>query len=241
MSERRAALSSSWSWAVVVPVLAVIVLALAWGSDAPASPIVGLVTVALLAGAVLKLLVPITPKSSRIVWVSLVRLLLVLAVAVTLIEVALIVTLTDQVRRRKPGSRDTVFAAVIITCNGIVGLSILGRDPALGIGRVLQRRAGQGRARHLVGVTVATLATLASMVVPLTSPPRPHLGARVPLGAAARRVRGRLPSLRSLRPPCSWRCKPARHRDYFLSVTPEEAPPGHSGSMRPRRRRARRW
>ena len=51
---------------------------------------------------------------------------LVLAVAVTLIEVGLIVTLMIS----KEGdtselARDTVFAAAMITCNGIVGLSIL--------------------------------------------------------------------------------------------------------------------
>ena len=51
---------------------------------------------------------------------------LVLAVAVTVIEVALIVTLMvfggDETATL---ARDTVFAAVMITCNGIVGLSLL--------------------------------------------------------------------------------------------------------------------
>ena len=51
---------------------------------------------------------------------------LVLAVAVTVIEVALILTL--MVSGGKDTSvlaRDTVFAAVMITCNGIVGLCLL--------------------------------------------------------------------------------------------------------------------
>jgi Ca2+:H+ antiporter len=51
---------------------------------------------------------------------------IVLAVAVTVIEVGLIVTLMisggDQAESL---ARDTVFAAVMITCNGVVGISIL--------------------------------------------------------------------------------------------------------------------
>ena len=51
---------------------------------------------------------------------------LVLAVAVTVIEVALIVSIMIASTSGKPGlARDTVFAAVMITCNGIVGLCLL--------------------------------------------------------------------------------------------------------------------
>ena len=51
---------------------------------------------------------------------------LVLAVAVTVIEVALIVTLmVSGGEETSTLARDTVFAAVMITCNGILGLSIL--------------------------------------------------------------------------------------------------------------------
>src|ERR1043165_1750067 len=50
---------------------------------------------------------------------------LVLAVAVTIIEVALIVTLmADGGDKSSTLARDTVFAAVMITCNGIVGVSL---------------------------------------------------------------------------------------------------------------------
>ena len=72
---------------------------------------------------------------------------LVLAVAVTVIEVALILTLMlsggDETSTL---ARDTVFAAVMITCNGIVGISLLvgaikfGTDP-------LQRRGHRCRTR----------------------------------------------------------------------------------------------
>ena len=55
---------------------------------------------------------------------------LVLAVAVTVIEVALIVTLMIAgAASAETLARDTVFAAVIMTSNGIVGLSILVGTP----------------------------------------------------------------------------------------------------------------
>jgi len=51
---------------------------------------------------------------------------LVLAVAVTIIEVALIVSVMIAAPAEKAGlARDTVFAAVMIVCNGIVGLCLL--------------------------------------------------------------------------------------------------------------------
>lgn len=51
---------------------------------------------------------------------------LVLAVAVTVIEVALIVSVMLSAGPEKAGlARDTVFAAVMIVCNGIVGLCLL--------------------------------------------------------------------------------------------------------------------
>lgn len=51
---------------------------------------------------------------------------LVLAIAVTVIEVALIVSVMLSAGPEKAGlARDTVFAAVMIVCNGIVGLCLL--------------------------------------------------------------------------------------------------------------------
>src|SRR5262249_22130610 len=51
---------------------------------------------------------------------------LVLAVAVTVIEVALIISVMLAAPAEKAGlARDTVFAAVMIVCNGIVGLCLL--------------------------------------------------------------------------------------------------------------------
>jgi Ca2+:H+ antiporter len=85
---------------------------------------------------------------------------LVLAVAVTVIEVALIVTL--QIAEGSKASslaRDTVFAAVMIACNGIVGVALLVNARATH----LVRFSSQG-ANALLG-TVVTLATL-SLVMP---------------------------------------------------------------------------
>src|SRR5262249_41097861 len=51
---------------------------------------------------------------------------LVLALAVTIIEVTLIVSVMLGVAADKAGlARDTVFAGVMIVCNGIVGLCLL--------------------------------------------------------------------------------------------------------------------
>ncbi|MBF6202345.1 ionic transporter y4hA, partial [Nocardia cyriacigeorgica] len=95
---------------------------------------------------------------------------LVLAVAVTVIEVALIVTMMISGGDKAASlARDTVFAAVMITCNGIFGLVLL-------VGALRRRVAvfnpeGTGAAL----ATVATLATL-SLVLPTftTSKPGPE-------------------------------------------------------------------
>ena len=105
----------------MVPVLAILVLGLAWGRNLSA-PLVGVVTI-LLAGAVLSAVHHAEVVAHRVgePFGS-----LVLAVAVTVIEVALIVTLMIAgAAAAETLARDTVFAAVIITSNGIVGLSIM--------------------------------------------------------------------------------------------------------------------
>lgn len=79
---------------------------------------------------------------------------LVLALAVTLIEVALIVSLMLSGGESTAGlARDTVFAAIMIILNGIVGICLL-----LGAGRHREQTFG------LLGVS-ASLATLAAIVV----------------------------------------------------------------------------
>ncbi|MBU3700798.1 MAG: ionic transporter y4hA [Acidimicrobiia bacterium] len=89
---------------------------------------------------------------------------LVLALAVTVIEVSLVLMLMIT----KPEStsmlaRDTVFAAIMIVCNGVVGLSIIVRSRREHIVRFSEQGANA-----LLG-TVMTIATLALVLPTFTS------------------------------------------------------------------------
>lgn len=188
-------------WTYVVPVLAVVLLVFTWGRDLPGA-VVALVTV-VLAGAVLAAVHHAEVVAHRVgePFGS-----LVLAVAVTIIEVALIVTLmADGGDKSSTLARDTVFAAVMITCNGIVGLCLL-------VASLRHRTAvfnpeGTGAAL----ATVATLATL-SLVLPTftTSKPGPEFST-VQLTFAA------LSSL--VLYGLFVTTQTVRHRDYFLPIT----------------------
>ncbi|OJX67915.1 MAG: ionic transporter y4hA [Micrococcales bacterium 73-13] len=143
----------SWTWAV--PVAAIVLLVLVWEREL-SWPIY------LLAGAVLIGAVLAAVHHAEIVAHRVGEPFgsLVLAVAVTVIEVALIVTLMLG----KPGqtdtlARDTVFAAVMITVNGIVGLSILIGSMRHSLPRFNREGAGAALA------VVATLTTL-TLVLP---------------------------------------------------------------------------
>src|SRR4051812_20923356 len=85
---------------------------------------------------------------------------LVLAVAVTVIEVALIVALMLEGGAEQAGlARDTVFAAVMIVCNGIVGLCLL----AGGVRHHIQGFQLQGA---VAGLAVLAAMTVLSLIVP---------------------------------------------------------------------------
>lgn len=99
---------------------------------------------------------------------------LVLAVAVTVIEVALIVTLIVAGGPETASlARDTVFAAAMITTNGIVGISLL--LGALRHGVTLFNAEGTGAAL----ATVTTLATLC-LVLPTFTTSEPGRSSRPP-------------------------------------------------------------
>jgi Ca2+:H+ antiporter len=146
-------------WSTIAPVLALVVLVITWGSDLGTAALI-LVSL-LLGGAVLSAVHHAEVVAHRVgePFGS-----LVLAVAVTVIEVGLIVTLmvsggdgTDTL------ARDTVFAAVMITCNGIIGLSIL-------LGALRERTApfnAEGSATAFA--TVITLATLCLVLPTFTT------------------------------------------------------------------------
>ncbi|MEV1144166.1 ionic transporter y4hA [Micromonospora sp. NPDC049799] len=190
-------------WTVSVPLLAVVVLVLTWGRDLP-GPVV-IVVALLLAGAVLAAVHHAEVVAHKVgePYGS-----LVLAVAVTVIEVALIVTLMiSGGEKTQTLARDTVFAAVMITVNGILGLSLL-----LG---ALRRRVAVFNSEGTGGAlaTVATLATL-SLVVPnfTTSRPGPEFSpAQLAFAAVASLALYGLFVL----------VQTGRHRDYFLPVTSE--------------------
>lgn len=147
------------TWTTVVPVLAAVLLLLTWGRSLPGGG-VALVTL-VLAGSVLAAVHHAEVVAHRVgePFGS-----LILAVAVTVIEVALIVALMlDGGEASATLARDTVFAAAMITVNGIVGLSLL-------VGSLRHRVAifnpeGSGAAL----ATVATLATLCLVLPTFTT------------------------------------------------------------------------
>ncbi|MFF4395637.1 calcium:proton antiporter [Streptomyces sp. NPDC001480] len=192
--------SLTTQWTFLVPVLAVVLLILTWGKDLP-GVVVALVTV-VLAGSVLAAVHHAEVVAHRVgePFGS-----LVLALAVTVIEVALIVTLmADGGDKSATLARDTVFAAVMITCNGIVGLCLL--VASLRHGTAVFNPEGTGAAL----ATVATLATL-SLVLPTftTSKPGPEFSSMQLTFAALSSLilYGLFVATQTV-----------RHRDYFLPI-----------------------
>jgi Ca2+:H+ antiporter len=188
-------------WTVLVPVFAVVILVFTWGRSLPGA-VVAVVTL-VLAGSVLAAVHHAEVIAHRVgePFGS-----LVLAIAVTIIEVALIVTLmADGGDKSSTLARDTVFAAVMITCNGIVGLCLL--VGSLRHGTAVFNPEGTGAAL----ATVATLATL-SLALPTftTSRPGPEFSP-VQLTFAA------LSSL--ILYGLFVATQTVRHRDYFLPIT----------------------
>ncbi|WP_227983983.1 calcium:proton antiporter [Nocardia spumae] len=187
-------------WTTVVPPLAAVVLAIAWFTH-PSGPAVVILILGL-AGAVLAAVQHAEVVAHRVgePFGS-----LLLAIAVTVIEVGLIVTLmASGGHDASTLARDTVFAAVMITCNGIFGLSLL-------VGALRRRVAvfsAEGAGAALA--TVATLATL-SLVLPTftTTKPGPEFsGSQLTFAAVASLLLyGLFVTVQTV-----------RHRDDFLPV-----------------------
>jgi Ca2+:H+ antiporter len=153
---RAPAVRSRLQWPVVVPILALLLLAVAWFRHdhwavltVVAVALIGAIVVAVHHAEVVAHKVG-EPFGS-----------LILAVAVTVIEVGLIVMLmTSGGQGASSYARDTVFAAVMITLNGIVGISLL--VGALKHHLVSFNASGTGSA-------VATVITLAGVTMVLPS------------------------------------------------------------------------
>ena len=130
---------------------------------------------------------------------------LVLALAVTVIETALIVSVMLAAPGEKAGlARDTVFAAVMIVCNGIVGLCLL-------VGGV--RHHEQGFQLQGASGALAVLAALTGLTLVLPNFASPELGPRYNTpqlafdGIISLVLYGAFVFVQTV-----------RHRDYFLPV-----------------------
>jgi Ca2+:H+ antiporter len=200
--EKPIRLTRRLPWHTLVPVAAVIVLALTWGR--PLGGVLVAVLALLLGAAVLGAVHHAEVVAHRVgePFGS-----LVLAVAVTVIEVALIVTLMVSGGAKTDSlARDTVFAGVMITCNGIVGLSLL-------VGTLRARVVGfnaEGTGGALA--TVAMLAAL-TLLLPTFTTSRPG-----PVFAPAQLAFAGIASLALYA--LFVAVQTVRHRDYFLPVDP---------------------
>jgi Ca2+:H+ antiporter len=142
------------SWNVVVPLAALVTLALTWGTVP--GPVLAVLEAVFLIGAVLAAVHHAEVVAHRVgePFGS-----LVLAIAVTVIELALIIALMASGGNDAATlARDTAFAALMITTNGIAGLSLLLGSHRYGV--TLFNSQGSGAA-------LATLITLATLSLAL--------------------------------------------------------------------------
>ncbi len=192
-------------WSLAVPPLALVVLVISWGRNP---------------GAVLLILVCAALGTAVIAAVHHAEVVahrvgepfgtLILALAVTVIEVALIVTLMASGGDKAASlARDTVFAAVMITCNGILGLALV-------VGS-LRHNTQQFRV-HASGSLLAVMTALVtlSLVLPTfttSTPGATFSTAQLAFaGVASLVMYGVFVFVQTI-----------RHRDYFLPVTDSAA------------------
>lgn len=197
-----------FSWTVAAPPLAAVVLALTWGTHPGplVSTVVGLALVAAVLAAVHHAEVVAhrvgEPFGS-----------LLLAVAVTVIEVALIVTLmVTGGGDTSTLARDTVFSAVMITVNGIVGISLV-------VGALKHRLAvfnPEG-----TGSALATVLALAGLTLVL---PRFTTGAQGPVFTSSQLAFAAIASL--VLYGMFVFTQTVQHRDFFLPVATGAAASG---------------
>jgi len=186
------------SWTTAVPLVALVVLAATLGLET--GPVLSVLEAVFLTGAVLAAVHHAEVVAHRVgePFGS-----LVLAAAVTVIEVTLILALMASGGNQAATlARDTVFAAVMITMNGIVGLSLLVGAVRYGLARF--NAEGSGAA-------VSTVATLAAVCLVL---PTFTTSARGPVYSASQLTFAAVTSvaLYSL----FVLTQTGRHRDFFV-------------------------
>lgn len=190
----------------VIPIIAVVALVFTW-EQKELHPVLVVIVAIILGAAVLSAVHHAEVVAHRVgePYGS-----LVLAVAVTVIEVALIVTLVISGGPETASlARDTVFAAVMITMNGIVGLSLL--IGSLRFGTANFNAEGTGAAL----ATVTSLAVL-SLVIPnfTTSLPTPEFSTPQLIFAAVASL-----ALYAL----FVTTQTGKHREFFLPVETSDA------------------
>ena len=206
MASRSARGTRLPQWYVVVPPLAAVVLALTW--RASLTGLIAAIVAIVLVGAVLAAV-----HHAEIVALRVGEPFgsLILAVAVTVIEVGLIVSLmVSSPETTSALARDTVFAAIMITMNGILGVSILVAVSRHGLTPFNAEGSGAALA------SVATLAAL-TLVLPnfTSSEPGPVFsGTQLAFAALASLVIYGVFVL----------TQTVQHRDFFLPVLPDGKP-----------------
>lgn len=196
-------------WSTVAPVAALVLLVLTWHRHL-AAVVIALVLVVL--GATVLAAVHHAEVVAHRVGEPLGSL--VLAVAVTIIEVGLIVTLMASGGKGSDSlARDTVFAAIMITCNGIVGVSLIVASLRTQI--VVFHAEGVGGAL----ATVATLATLSLVLPTFTTSSRGPTFTGGQLAFAA----GESICLYAL----FVFIQTVRHREFFVPAADDDADPDH--------------
>ncbi len=181
-----------------IPLVAVALLLFTWDRQLPWPILLGL-------GLVLVITVFVAVHHAEVVALRVGEPFgtLILAVAVTIIEVGMIVILMlDNPEKTLDLARDTVFAAVMITINGILGGSLLIKT--------LKKRVANFKAEGVVGA-LAVLAALSvlSLVLPsfTTSSPGPTF---TPIQLSFAAVTSLVLYLTFVA------MQTVRHRDYFL-------------------------
>jgi len=203
MASTHNAVTSLWQY--LIPIVACLILALVWGRP------LNLILITLVASALLATVVVAVHHAEVIaLCVGEPFGTLVLALAVTVIEVALVIALMlsgGEAASTLP--RDTVFATVMIICNGVIGLCLL-----LG---ALRYHALEFRVEGTTPAlsVLATLATLTLVLPSLTSSsPGPTLSPSqlVFAGLVSLILYGVFLFVQTM-----------RHRDYFLPLDADGA------------------
>jgi Ca2+:H+ antiporter len=140
---------------------------------------------------------------------------LVLALAVTVIEAALILSVMISAGAQSAAlTRDTIYAAVMIICNGVVGLCVL----VGGLAHHEQTFRVEGAGGGLAALIVMATLTLVLPVFTTSTPTGTYSGAQLAFLAVASAA--------------LWAIfifvQTVRHRDYFIPETEAAGPEAHA-------------